>query len=70
MAISKKAQALIATVWIIALAVVAIDAHQYVVSRPWWPALIVYSIGTGLAATAVIVGLDWYVRHRRNGRHS
>jgi hypothetical protein len=59
---SVQAQIAMAIVWIVSLAVVAVDAHQDVVSRPWLPWLIPVAIGCGATASVLIFLVDRLVR--------
>jgi hypothetical protein len=65
---SVQAQVAMAIVWIVSLTVVAVDAHQDVVSQPWLPWLIPLALGCGAAASVLIVLVDRLVR-RNGGRN-
>lgn len=65
---SRSAQTAIALVWILALAVIAVDAHRAVVNRPWWSGLIVYVAIAGVVATFVASVSEKTIQRRRR-RH-
>jgi len=62
---SRGAQIIVAVVWIVVLLVFWFDAEQYVHNQPWFPHLIPYDFGVGVAATVVTVAADRLLRHRR-----